>query len=232
MSAVSHPAAQPDEAVELENGARMTQAEFHRAYSLQPEHVRAELIGGVVFVASPLKLRHGISHFDVNGLFWTYAGHTPGVECGDNTTIILSDEDEPQPDLFMRIMPECGGQSRTTDDDYVGGPPELIVEVALSSGSLDLHDKRREYARHGVLEYLVLNLRGKRLHWFDLRAGQELSPDADGVYRIRTFPGLWVHGEGLLARDFQRLTATLNAGLSTPEHADFVQRLAAARAAH
>lgn len=227
MSALTHPAARLPEV--LENGARMSQPEFHRLYSQMPEDFKAELIGGIVYVASPLRLGHGTGHFEMNGLFWTYTGHTPGVECSDNTTVILGEQGELQPDLFIRILPECGGQSRTTDDDYVSGPPELIVEVAYSSGSIDLHDKRKEYVRHGVLEYIVLNQRDRRLHWFDLRVGQELSPDADGVYRIRTFPGLWIHGEALLARDFQRLMATLNAGLATKEHAEFVQRLAQAR---
>jgi hypothetical protein len=111
----------------------------------------------------------------------------------------------------------------------VDGPPELIAEVAHSSTGIDLHGKRDDYARHGVLEYLVLNLRDNRLHWFDLRAGQELAPDADGVSRVRTFPGLWIDGTALLARYFQRMMATLNAGLATPEYAAFVSRLAAAR---
>jgi Uma2 family endonuclease len=229
MSAVRQPAADSFDVLELENGARMTQPEFHRAYSRMPPHFRAELIGGIVYVASPLKRSHGTNHSDLTGLFWTYAGHTPGVECGDNATILLGDQDEPQPDLFMRILPDCGGQSRTTQDDYVKGPPELIAEIAASSRSIDLHDKRDEYSRHGVIEYIVVDLRDRRLHWFDLRAGQALSPDTDGIYRIRIFPGLWVHGEALLARDFQRLTATLNAGLATPEHAAFVERLAKAR---
>ena len=86
-------------------------------------------------MASPLRIGHGTNHTDLNGLFWIYAGNTPGVECSDNTTVILSEDDEPQPDLYLRLLPECGGQSRTTADDYVEGPPELIAEVAYSSAS-------------------------------------------------------------------------------------------------
>jgi Uma2 family endonuclease len=229
MATVTEPAAPATEPEELENGDHMTQPEFHRIYSQMPDPFKAELIGGIVYVASPLKVRHGTNHSDLNGLFWLYAGHTPGVQCSDSTTVVLGSKDEPQPDLLMRILPEYGGQSGTTADDYVAGAPELIAEISQSSRAMDLHTKRERYARHGVLEYLVLDLRDNRLHWFDLRAGQELTPDADGVYRICTFPGLWVHGEALLARDFQRLTATLNAGLATEDHEAFVRRLAAAR---
>lgn len=217
------------ERLELHNGDRMTQKEFHRIYSQMPENFRAELIGGIVYVASPLKLPHGKNHLPLGTLLFAYEAHTPGVECCDNTTVILGEESEPQPDLFLRILPEYCGQSQTDDDDYVVGAPELLTEITHSSRSVDLHGKREDYARHGGLEYLVLCLREKQLRWFDLRANQELQPDADGVFRIRTFPGLWIHGDALLARDFHRLMATLNQGLATPEHAAFVRRLAAAR---
>jgi Uma2 family endonuclease len=214
---------------ELRDGARMTADEFHRLYEQTPEGFKAELVGGVVYVASPLKLGHGRGHNLLGVLLGTYACHTPGTECSDNTTVRLGAEGEPQPDLFLRILPEYGGQSTTTDDEYVGGAPELVVEVAASSRDIDLREKYDDYVRYGVLEYLVLNLRDRRLHWFDLRAGQELAADADGVIRIRTFPGLWVHGPAVLAQDGRQALSTLNAGLATPEHAAFVQRLAAAR---
>jgi len=196
-----------------------------------PKGFKAELVGGVVYVASPLKIGHGVNHNFLSVLLGTYAGHTPGVECGDNTTVRLGDAGEPQPDLYLRILPEFGGQSTTTADDYVGGAPEFIVEIAHSSRAIDLHAKRQDYTRYGVREYMVLNLRDRRLHWFDLASGRELTADADGVCRAGVFPGLWVHGEAVLRRDFARMTAALTAGLATPEHAAFVQKLAAARGA-
>ena len=215
---------------ELENGARMTQPEFHQLYEQTPEDFRAELIGGIVYVSSPLKLRHGTNHLSLGTLFFAYQGHTPGVECEDNTTVQLGEESEPQPDLYLRILPEYGGQSRTTEDDYLAGAPELVAEIAQSSQSIDLHTKLLDYARYGVREYLVVCLREGQLRWFDLPADEELHPDRDGVYRVRVFPGLWIHGTALLAKDYGRLMATLQQGLAAPEHAAFVARLAAARA--
>jgi Uma2 family endonuclease len=44
---------------------------------------------------------------------------------------------------------------RVNDDGYLAGPPELIVEVAASSTSIDLRDKRRACCRNGVREYLI-----------------------------------------------------------------------------
>src|SRR5205809_5915686 len=215
---------------ELQTGDRMTRAEFHRIYEQTPEEFKAELIGGIVYVASPLRRRHGTTHIILGTLFGLYQEDTPGVEAGDNTTILIGEEGEPQPDLYLRILPEFGGQSRTTAEDYVEGGPESLAEIAHSKRAIALHFKREDYARYGVLEYLVVCLREQQLRWFDLRANQELQLDADGVLRMRTFPGLWIHAEALFVKDQRRLRATLEQGLATPEHAAFVQRLAAARA--
>jgi Uma2 family endonuclease len=229
MSTVSidRPRLKPED--QLHSGDRMSRREFHRLYEKTPDGFKAELIGGTVYVASPLKLRHGTNHPDLSGLFFVYQCATPGVELADNATVLLGDQSEPQPDLFLRILPEYGGQSRTSADDYVDGPPELVAEVAHSSRSIDLNAKREDYALNGVLEYLVVNLADHRLHWLDLRTGRELSPDTDGVVRVRCFPGLWIHAEALLTKDFGRLMATLQQGLAAPEHAEFVGRLANAR---
>jgi Uma2 family endonuclease len=214
--------------VELENGDRMTQPEFHRLYEQAPEGFCAELIGGIVYVSSPLKRRHGTSHPALTTVFFAYQGHTPGVECGDNTTVQLGEASEPQPDLYLRVLTENGGQSRTTEDDSIAGPPELVAEIAHSSHAIDLHAKLLDYARNGVREYLVVCLREQQLRWFDLPADEELQLDRDGVCRVKVFPGLWVHREALFAKDYARLMGTLQAGLAMPEHAAFVARLAAA----
>lgn len=214
----------------LYNGDRMTQAEFHRAYEQMPADCHAELIGGIVYMASPLRLRHGKNHLPLGSVLFAYESSTPGTESGDNTTVILDDDAESQPDLFLRVLPECGGRSRTTADDYVAGPPELVVEVAHGSQAIDLHAKRSDYARAGVPEYLVYLVGDRQLRWFDLAADAERPIDADGIVRAGQFPGLWIDSAALAARDFGRLMATLQQGLATPEHAAFVQRLAAAKA--
>lgn len=210
----------------LENGERMTREEFHRAYKQAPKGFKAELIGGVVHVPSPLRRLHGSRHLRIGTLFSVYEGNTPGVEAGDNATVLLGEGSEPQPDLYLRILPEFGGQSSTDREDYIVGPPELVLEVALSSRSIDLYSKREDYQRHGVLEYIVASIDDRRMHWFDLTRQQEHPIGADGVLRARTFPGLWIHLPSLFAWEFQPLMDTLLRGIASPEHADFVQRLA------
>ena len=48
----------------------------------------------------------------------TYSASTPGVEFGDNSSIRLDLDNEPQPDAFLMIEPERGGQARISEDDY------------------------------------------------------------------------------------------------------------------
>jgi len=165
----------------------------------------------------------------LGSLLAVYEGYTPGVEAGDNVTVLLGDESEPQPDLFLRVLPEFGGQSGTNKDEYITGAPELLIEVAHSSHSLDLHGKREDYASHGVREYLVATLTDQRIRWFDLSANQELAADKDGIIRARQFPGLWIHPEPLFELDFRKLMDTLQLGINSPEHAAFVERLSKAR---
>ena len=230
MSITPNTAVRTSDPVELRTGDRMTREEFHRLYEQMPENFRAELIGGIVYVSSPLGTPHSTSHPALSAVLFAYASSTAGVELGDNGTILLGEQSEPQPDLYLRILPAFGGQSRDVGI-YVQGAPELIAEVAFSSRAIDLHAKQHDYQRHGVLEYLVLSVRENRLLWFDLHDGRELKPDHDGVLRIRSFPGLWIHEGAVLARDFRLLMEWLERGLATPEHAAFVQRLAAAKAA-
>src|SRR5262245_51716684 len=116
-------AAAPKFAV-LESGDQLTQAEFHSLYQETPEDFRAELIGGIVYVASPLRRRHGIEHLKLGSIVFTHMSATPGVEGGDNATVLLGDDAEPQPDLYLRILSEYGGQSQVTGEDYIVGPPE------------------------------------------------------------------------------------------------------------
>jgi Uma2 family endonuclease len=214
----------------LKTGQRMSRAEFHRLYEQTPEDFKAELIGGVVFVASPLRLQHGRDHLDIGAVLVCYQAATPGVEGADNATILLGDDSEPQPDLSLRILPEYGGQSQTSGDDYIVGAPELVIEVAYSSRDFDLHEKRDDCARNGILEYLVACVDEKCLRWFDLPNGRGVSPGPDGVVRIRTFPGLWIDGGALFAGYSARLLATAQAGLATPEHAAFARQLSERRA--
>lgn len=229
MSTLETPLAMTRAPIDLQNGDKMTREEFHRAYEQAPRNFRAELIGGVVYVPSPLRRRHSTHHSRLGMVFSLYELGTPGTEAGDNATVILGEESEPQPDLYLRILPEFGGQSTTNSKDYVQGPPELLAEVANSSRSIDLHAKRADYARNGVREYVVASLTDRRFFWFDLAGSRELEIPPDGVLRVRSFPGLWIDSQAFFDANGKRLVNTLQLGIDSPEHNDFVARLTAAK---
>ncbi len=212
----------------LHSGDRLTQSEFHRRYEAYPDDVKFELIGGIVYMGSPLRLPHGSYHPKLSFVLSLYEQGTPGLEVLDNATLILGAESEPQPDLALRILPEWGGQSTTNAEDYVVGAPELAAEIAHSSEAIDLHAKKDDYRRAGVREYIVLCLRERELYWFAFGPERRLLPDARGLCRSRTFPGLWIDVPALLARDLDRLAAGVRQGLRSRAHAAFVKRLEAA----
>jgi Uma2 family endonuclease len=213
----------------LHNGDRLTRAEFHRRYEAMPGGVKAELIGGVVYMASPVLRSHGTHHPELSLVLTVYKAFTPGAEVADNMTTLLGARGEPQPDLMLRVLTEYGGQSHYDTDEYLVGAPELVAEIAHSSEAIDLGVKRRDYLRAGVREYLVVCLREQKVHWFHFPSRRKLRPDKDGVWKSKVFPGLWLDGPALLARDSARLMAAVQRGIATPEHAAFVAALEAAR---
>ncbi len=220
---------QPEQTPPLEFGDRLSRAEFERRYRAHPEIKKAELIEGVVYMPSPIHHeRHGRPHIWINTWLGTYMAATPGVDGGDNTTVRLDFENEVQPDVFLRLESALGGQSHITEDDYLEGPPELIVEVAASSAAYDLHVKRRVYARNGVQEYLAVQMYEQRVDWFVLHEGvyETLTPDESGVLRSQVFSGLWLRPSDFWSGDLAAMLATLQQGLDAPEHAAFVARLA------
>jgi Uma2 family endonuclease len=211
----------------LTDGERLDRATFHERYAAMPPETRAELIGGVVYVASPALIKHGRP--DRNVSLWTgyYCMFTPGVDGANNTTTQFDDFGEPQPDCLLRIPEELGGQSRIVDG-YIVGAPELVIEVSHSTRKQDLGPKKADYERAGVQEYVVVGIDPDEVRWFVSRAGrfEEILPGPDGIYRSEVFPGLWLDPRGLLSGDLPSLRETLDRGLATPEHAEFVDRLA------
>lgn len=217
----------------LEAGDHLDQATFHQRYEAMPAGFRAELIGGVVFVPSPLRSEHGEYHALVMGWLTHYWITTPGTRVRDNATAILGDLSEPQPDAALVIDPACGGQTSVSESGYATGPPELIVEVASSSEAIDLHAKRRDYEQAGVLEYVVVVLRQHAVRWFVLQDGvyREAYAGAGGIFTSTVFPGLWLHAPALLQLDGRQVMDTLQQGLATPAHAAFVRQLQERRSA-
>ena len=153
---------------------------------------------------------------------------TPFLSISDNATVRLDMDNEPQPDVLLRSEQEVGGTSSVSADDYIEGPPELVVEIASSTVSYDLHDKLRAYRRNGVKEYLVWRVEDGAFDWFVLDEGRyvRLEPE-DGVLESRVFPGLMLNVDALLKDDMQEVMKTLQDALQSEVHEAFVEALEA-----
>lgn len=218
----------------MEFGDRLTREEFERRWKRMPHVKKAELIEGVVYMPTAVRYRdHGRQHLAISTLLGLYVAATPGTEAGDNSSVRLDNDNEPQPDLLLRLDHALGGQSWEDAEGYLNGAPELVVEIAASSASYDLHQKLHAYRRHGVREYVVWRVYESAIDWFVLYDGnyRRLEADAEGLLKSTVFAGLWLDTRALLAGDLAAAVAATNRGLATPDHAAFIESLEAKRAA-
>lgn len=212
------PANPPSTLPPLENGDRLTRQEFEQRYTAMPHIKKAELIEGTVYMASPLRAKaHGEPHARIMAWLGAYWAATPGIQLLDNATLRLDADNEVQPDALLRI--ESGGRSVISDDDYVEGAPELIVEIAASSASSDLNQKFNVYRRNQIQEYLVWRVYESALDWFCLQDGKfhPLGINSLGLLCSKIFPGLWLDPAALVAGDLATVLTVLQTGLNTLE---------------
>jgi Uma2 family endonuclease len=210
----------------LRDGERMNADEFFRRYSSMPEVKKAELINGVVYMASPVAyVRHANPHLWLGNFLGQYGLATPGILAGDNGTVMLGDADQPQPDLFLGNPVE--GRCRLNDRGYVIGAPELVAEVSASFVTRDSGPRFEMYRSFGVQEYLIWVVDEERFDWYRLRneVYEILPRDDAGIIRSEVFPGLWLDTRAMLESDWGNMVATLQNGMATEEYQRFAASL-------
>lgn len=230
--AAAEPVSTPAPLPPLENGDRLTRAEFERRYEAMPGVKKAELIEGVVYMPSPVRAeKHGRPQAHIMYWLCSFEAGAPMIRVYDNPSLRLDGDNGPQPDAAALIDPARGGQARISEDDYIEGAPELVAEVASSSVSYDLGVKLNAYRRNGVKEYVVWRVQDRAIDWFVLREGryEPQAPDAAGLLRSEVFPGLWLDPAALLRGELARVLEVVREGLTSPAHADFVARLGGTR---
>lgn len=199
------------EAPPLENGDMLTLTEFLRRYENMHDVKKAELIEGVTHMPSPVRID---VHAKPDGLIHIWLGVYAirhGLEFYPNATLLLDTENSFQPDAMLCSKPRAGGRVWLNKMGYLCGAPEMVVEIAASSASIDLRDKLRVYRRTGVSEYLVWRTQDKAFDWFVLDAGEyvKLPTGKDHKLRSRVFPGLILDLKALLAHDGAKVVAAL-----------------------
>jgi Uma2 family endonuclease len=192
----------------LENGDRLDRVEFERRYTAS-NIKKAELIEGLVYVASPLRFTpHAEPHGRIIGWLIAYQAMMTGLKVGIEPTVRLDADNEPQPDA---VLFRLGGNAQVDEDGYITGSPELIVEIAASTVSYDLHAKKRTYERNGVKEYIVWRTLDQAIDWFILENGKyvELDPDDAGTMHSNEFEGLRLNVTAILNGDMSAVLKTL-----------------------
>lgn len=213
---------------QLENGDRLTRAEFERRYEAMPEKVKAELIEGVVYMASPVRITHHAKpHSRIMWWLGSYLVYTEGVDFADNSTVRLDQDNQPQPDAVLYVKEEFGGSSYISLDDYLEGSPELVVEIASSTVSYDTTEKKKIYRRNGVKEYIIWRVDDEAIDWFALENGAYvlLEADKNGVIESGFFTGLRLNVKAILQDDLAKVLSDLQKGLQTKKHKNFVKNL-------
>ena len=211
----------------LRAGQRLTVKEFLRRWEAMPEVKFAELINGVVYMPSPQTSDHGRTEIKVDACLATYSAYTVGCDSGTQSTWLML-QSAPQPDSYLWILPEYGGQSRVRGKYHLGAP-ELAAEICFSSAAYDLSVKKTLYQQAGVQEYVAILVEEEEIRWHRLtKSAYKLCPPTSKViYRSSVFPGLWLDGPALWKQDLARVLKTLQRGLRSAEHAAFVKTLAA-----
>jgi Uma2 family endonuclease len=215
----------------LHAGDHLTRREFERRFDATPGLKKAELIDGTVYVAAPVNhTYHGGPHTLWIGWLGFYVAETPGLDLGAESSLRFDEDNMPQPDALLRVPEHAGGRSRIDREGYVVGPPELIVEVAASAVSYDLHQKFEVYRRTGVREYVVQRTEDAAIDWFLLREGRYVrqEPGADGLLRSAVFPGLWLDVAAMQHGDLRALRAAVERGIVESGHAAFARDVAPA----
>lgn len=211
----------------LENGDRLSRAEFERRYEAMPHLKKAELIERVVYLTPRVRIHHAEPHADLMSFLGIYSHFTSGVSGAIHASMRLDTDNELQPDGSLYVDSECGGRVRIDEEDYINGGPELAAEICSSSVSIELNQKLHVYRRNQVQEYVVWRVLDRAIDWFFWKDGDyhRMQATPEGIYKSQVFPGLWIDAPAILSGDFPRAHAALQQGLNSPEHADFVARL-------
>ena len=208
----------------LRSGDRLNRVEFTKRYQLHP-NIKAELVEGVVYVASPVFLPHARLHAYVMGLISQYVMQTQGLDLADNLSVRLDNENEVQPDVCVWFS--ANESVRNLEQQYFEGAPEFAFEIAASSAAYDLHDKLDVYQRNAVQEYVVLSVYDQGVHWFVRHDGafRRIAANEEGVFKSELLSGFWFDAEAFWREDWAQVLGTLQAGMNSAEYATFKQSL-------
>jgi Uma2 family endonuclease len=186
-------------------------------YRLVPDGQKADLIDGVIYMASPDSRRAntltGFVHWLVKG--FVEARQTGGDVFFSRYACRLGEFHAPEPDVGY-VRPERVG---LVEEGGLRGAPDIAVEiVSRESRHRDYDDKRRLYEEAGVSEYWIIDPIQKRVEFLVLEERRyRLAPlEQNRVFRSRALSGFWIDVDWLLSDPLPPATRCLQSILSGP----------------
>jgi Uma2 family endonuclease len=152
------------------------------------ESERTELIDGEIIEMSPIGVRHAAVVMRVNNLLVPlFKGK---ALLGPQLPLRLNDFNEPQPDIaLLKPRKDCYRSRHPGPKDAL-----LVLEISDSSLKYDRDVKLGIYARAGIREVWIANLRGNALHVYR-------EPSA-GAYKTAL---LFRRGDSISCRAFPKI---------------------------
>ena len=155
-------AVSPPEAAQTRERRRFNVAEYYAMADagILTEKDRVELLDGEIVVMAPIGNRHAFC-VDWLNRFWILALAERAIVRIQNP-VRLNNSSEPEPDITLLAW---------RDDFYASahpGPQDvmLLIEVADSTADSDRDDKLPLYARAGIPEVWIVNLRDRRVETY------------------------------------------------------------------
>jgi Uma2 family endonuclease len=168
-------------------------------YALVGDGEKADLIDGVIYMASPDTLRNN----DLNGLIhYLLRGYIAARRLGGKVVFSryafeLTETRAPEPDVgYIRRERMDLAEQRA-----MRGGPDIAVEiVSRDSRTRDYVEKKQLYLDAGVPEYWLIDALARRVEFLQLTGEQyDVIPlENNRIFKSRVLPGFWLDVEWLL----------------------------------
>jgi Uma2 family endonuclease len=170
---------------------------FEEFCLLVPEGQKADLIDGVIYMASPDNTGANLLNLWLCGLMDLFVAERDlGSVVISRVAFRLGPTQSPEPDIaFVRK-----DRLRLIQPGYVDGPPDLAVEiVSPDSVERDYVQKLGLYRRAGVGEYWIVDpiLQKLTVYRLDARGRYRVVQPSKGILHSRVLPGFWLRPEWL-----------------------------------
>jgi Uma2 family endonuclease len=176
---------------------RITVEEF---YQLVPDGQKADLLDGVIYMASPDSIRSN----DLTGFIeYLMRGFNAARKLGGRVFVTrvayrLSKYTAPEPDVGY-VGPNRVHLIRATD--VKGGPSAAVEVVSRESKARDYIKKKRAYQKANVTEYWIIDPIKESVEFNRLENGvyQVVALEDGHIFQSTVLPGFWLDVNWLLA---------------------------------